>query len=110
MGERLLIKHAVGGRTFLDSAQQELAYELRRREGGWRFDIAVPAGREADVAELLRLKDELNVFVFRVLPDGRQEKTWYYTGDGNVSYDAGSRQLTVWSGPELRYLPAEYWP
>lgn len=110
MADRLLIKHAIGGRTFADSAKQEIGYELERRGDGWRFAVRMPTGAaaDADVQELLRLKNELNVFVFRTLDDGRAEKTWYYTGDGDISYDGSSRELTIEAGREIRYLPSDY--
>ncbi|MFC0211733.1 hypothetical protein ACFFK0_04570 [Paenibacillus chartarius] len=108
---RLLIKHAVGGRTFIDSGKQPgVAYVLEPADGSkWLIEVRVAPELEEQVAELLRWKDELNVFIFHTLQDGRQEKVWYYTGNGGISYDEADRLLRVISTRELRYLPSEYW-
>jgi hypothetical protein len=107
MSERLLIKHAVGGRTFLDSAKQELAYELEPLEGG-RWKIAVSVPKTDTIDELLRLKEELNVFLFVKRAGEPEQKNWFYTGDGNVTYDEQAHRLTILAQSRLTYYPSDY--
>ncbi|MBM7569052.1 hypothetical protein [Paenibacillus sacheonensis] len=107
---RLVIKHAVGGRTFVDSdANQQVRFEIKKLDMGTTLIIAhLPEGLDKDVAELLKWKQELNIFIFEVLYDGREQKTWFYTGDGDIQYNETERILRLGSSREIRYLPSNY--
>lgn len=105
MKGRLLIKHAVGGRTFVDSAKTGTAFEAKERgDGGWTFDAAVDA---AAAAEIVRWREELNVFVFE---EDREPvvKHWFYAEPGSVSYDAASGRLKLEASSRIEYVPDTY--
>ncbi|HZG58567.1 hypothetical protein [Paenibacillus sp.] len=106
MEGRLLIKHAVGGRTFLDSAKTPVPFVVRERtEGGWSFEVQVPSGPA--IAELLKWKRELNLFVFeeQLQP---VVKHWFYVEPDRVMYDEASGTLRLAAGSKLDYVPDEY--
>ncbi|MBP3965056.1 hypothetical protein [Paenibacillus lignilyticus] len=107
---RFLIKHAVGGRTFVDSdANPQIQYELKAQDkGGSLITAHLPAEMAKEMAELLKWKQELNVFIFDDLDDGRQQKTWFYTGDGDVHYNKAERILRIRSSHDIHYLPSNY--
>ncbi|MCM3629100.1 hypothetical protein M3194_17275 [Paenibacillus glycanilyticus] len=107
---RLLIKHAVGGRTFIDSdTNQQIQFELKTHDNGkLLITVYLTMEMEQEINELLRWKQELNVFIFDKLHDGRLQKTWYYTGDGEPQYNVAERVLRIESSREIRYLPSNY--
>ncbi|MEK8126297.1 hypothetical protein WMW72_00050 [Paenibacillus filicis] len=106
MKETLLVKHAVGGRTFIDTGKQPLAYEVAQEEEGWRFVIQIPLSDK--VEEILEWKSELNVFIFQEYPDRPTVKTWYYVKDGPVEYDAGQGKLRIYADSRIVYVPDEF--
>ncbi|NIK79073.1 hypothetical protein FHS15_004231 [Paenibacillus castaneae] len=106
MKQTFLVKHAVGGRMFIDSTKQDVSYTIIPFGEGWRFTVSVPWSN--NIEELLRLKEELNVFVFREFDDQPTLKTWYYVKDGPVEYDADQSCLTIVADSRIEYYPHEY--
>lgn len=106
MSERLLIKHAIGSRTFLDSAEGPLEFLQEQRENGFVFTIFVH--KHAGVEEILRLKRELNLFIFHEENGVSAQKTWYYIGDGDVEYNEDRETLVVQAQSQISYNPAEF--
>ncbi|GLX70024.1 hypothetical protein [Paenibacillus glycanilyticus] len=107
MKETLLIKHAVGGRTFVDSSKQAVPYQVAHEEGQWRFTVVTP--RDPGIDEILAWKQELNVFVFRSYTDGSPMlKIWYSVLPDTVNYVAAEEKLTFAAGSCIEYVPDEY--
>ncbi|MEX1029275.1 MAG: hypothetical protein WDZ91_04415 [Paenibacillaceae bacterium] len=106
MKEVLLVKHAVGGRTFIHSGQSSAAYSVTRNGDNWT--IAVQITPDVDIQELLHWKDELNVFVFQEFEDQPTIKIWFYVKDGPVTYDEQLRQLTIHAESRIDYVPSEF--
>lgn len=104
MHERLRINHGVGSRTLLDSDLNNVTYEYEQRADGWHFVVQTP--RTPAVEDVLRLKDEINVFIFKE-ENGRQvEKIWFYTGDGSARYDDAAKCLYIQASSHIAY-PAQ---
>jgi alpha-L-arabinofuranosidase len=108
----LLVKHAVGGRTFLDSNKQTLEFQIEQLMDGWKFTIAVgKLGEKHEImlrmAEIVKWKNELNVFIFTD-EDGRAKKTWYYVKDGGVHYEEQQEVLTIIAHSKIDYYPDDY--
>lgn len=103
--DRLLIKHAVGGRTFADSANGGAAFEIESTpSGGWSFRVELD---EETAAAVVKWRNELNLFVFReyVRP---VVKTWYYVVPDSVVYDADTGRLRIEASSKLEYVPDVY--
>jgi hypothetical protein len=106
MEGRLLIKHAVGGRTFVDSGKTAAPFKVSERPGGrWSFEAKVEDGSAAK--DVLAWRRELNVFVFEV---DRQPvvKHWFYIDPDSVAYDEGTSTLRLEAVSKLAYVPDEY--
>ncbi|MCA0756190.1 hypothetical protein KP806_14130 [Paenibacillus sp. N4] len=106
MKQTFLIKHAVGGRSFIDSSKHDIKYEVSSQGEGWLFTIDVP--HSDIVEEILALKDELNVFMFQEYEDKPTLKTWYYVENGSVRYDKEQGRLTIAASSCIEYYPHEY--
>ncbi|MGG1634628.1 hypothetical protein [Paenibacillus sp. NRS-1760] len=106
MKQTFLVKHAVGGRMFIDSNKLEVPYTLVPQGEGWRFTVSVPWSES--IEELLAHKAELNVFVFQEFDDKPTLKTWYYIKDGPVEYNADENSLTIVADSHIAYYPHEY--
>jgi len=106
MKQTFQVKHAVGGRMFIDSNKGGAVYSVASEGAGWLFRIEVPWSES--IAELLRCKEELNVFLFYEYGDRPTLKTWYYVKDGPVSYDAEAGVLTVYADSRIEYYPHQY--
>lgn len=83
VNKMLLIRHAIGSRLFLQTED----YHIVEHHDTW--DITVSVGKEK-AAIILGFRQELNFFVV-----GDHEKTWYYSTDGEVSYDEEHEQLFI---------------
>ncbi|MBY0051008.1 hypothetical protein P4U99_26140 [Brevibacillus agri] len=106
MKETLLVKHAVGGRTFVDSSRQAVAYQVQQAGEGWKFVLSgVPV---AVLEEILKWKDELNVFLFQEEAGQPVKKIWFYVKDGPVTYDAAAEQLTIAAESRIEYVPDKF--
>lgn len=106
MKQTLLVKHAVGGRMFIDSNKQAVAYTVDPHGDGWRFTIDV-AWSEV-IEELLSRKEELNVFIFQEFDDQPTLKTWYYVKNGPVEYNSDQARLTIVADSRIEYYPHLY--
>ncbi|MFD1953308.1 hypothetical protein ACFSL6_03705 [Paenibacillus thailandensis] len=107
--DRLLLKHAVGGKVLLDTAAEEAPYELSRAEKGGEWRLAIETPRKDWVQALLYGKLELNVFLFPAPVDGQPvRKLWFYLGEKGAAYDAEARKLLL-SGPShIEYEPSSF--
>lgn len=101
--ETFLVKHAVGGRTLIDTGKSPVEYLLKQDEGQWVFHIRMPQGEALE--QILTWKKELNVFVFREMPGEPTVKSWFYVGDGPVTYDAEQERLTIHARSRIDYVP-----
>jgi hypothetical protein len=106
MQGRLLIKHAVGGRTFLDSVKTGTKFEVTElgNGGGWRFHVNTSGDA---VGEILRWREELNLFIFEEDRDP-VVKHWFYVVADRVNYDETSGLLRLEASSELEYVPDTY--
>ncbi|WP_201004636.1 hypothetical protein [Paenibacillus glycanilyticus] len=107
---RFLIKHAVGGRTFVDTdANPQVQFVVKALDKGRKqITVYLPAELEPEIAELLKWRQELNVFIFDELENGLQQKTWFYSGDGDLHYNETDRVLNIGSSRDIRYLPSNF--
>ncbi len=106
MKETLLVKHAVGGRTFIDSSKHDVAYLLEKAGTGWLFRIDVPF--DAVVEEILQWKEELNVFLFQEAEGEPTKKIWFYVKDNPVEYDHVNHCLTITAEANIEYVPERF--
>jgi len=106
MKETLLIKHAVGGRTFLDSHKQACEYRVEETKTGWK--VQVKKTFDANIAEILKWKDELNLFLFQEEPGKPILKIWFYVHSGPVTYDHEAGELTVVADSRIAYIPDSF--
>jgi hypothetical protein len=107
MGETLIIKHAVGGKVFIDTAKHPLPYEVDEKTDG-SCRITVRTEWNELVEELLELRRELNMFLFREYKDRPTVKTWYYVSEGPVEYNKEKRELSVTAASKIEYVPDDY--
>ncbi|MCM3081709.1 hypothetical protein [Brevibacillus invocatus] len=103
MKETLLIKHAVGGRTFLDTDKQPVAYQWEQSGTGWR--LIVHKLSKASIEQILTWKDELNLFLFQQVPGEPMKKIWFYIKEGQVMYDEAKEELTIEADSRIEYIP-----
>ncbi|GIQ68821.1 hypothetical protein DUZ99_13715 [Xylanibacillus composti] len=106
MKEQFLVKHAVGGRTFIDSDKSPLHYQYKQQGDEWLFVVDMP--RNEAVEEILRWKEELNVFLFHSNSDQPTKKTWFYVKDGPVEYVDGAGQLRITAQSRIEYVPDSF--
>ncbi|MGO4545252.1 hypothetical protein AB4Z29_10660 [Paenibacillus sp. 2TAB23] len=106
MKQTFQVKHAIGGRMFIDSNKHGVPYTQEAQGQGWRFTAHVPDGPM--LQEVLAHKHELNVFIFQEYEDQPTLKTWYYIKDGQVEYDADKGILTIIADSRIEYYPHEY--
>lgn len=106
MKEALVVRHAVGGRTFIHTEQQSMEYSVTPSGQGWKMTIIVT--QDVDVQEILRWKQELNVFLFQEYDDQPVKKIWFYVKDGPVTYDDRLNQVTIYAESRIEYIPDEY--
>ncbi|MFC5703082.1 hypothetical protein ACFPVX_17470 [Cohnella faecalis] len=106
MKETFIVKHAVGGEIYIDTAKRAVDYRVEPAGAGWTFTVHSPLVPELE--EILRMKDELNVFIFREYDDRPTVKTWYYVGDGPVKYDPERGELTIAASSHIEYVPDSY--
>ncbi|MCL6456870.1 MAG: hypothetical protein K6T85_02575 [Gorillibacterium sp.] len=106
MIETFHVKHAVGGRSFIDTSKQSFDYTVENVADRWLFTITTPL--LPNIEELLKWKDELNVFLFREEPGEPIVKLWFYVKDGPVHYDAERQKLTIISQGQIEYVPERF--
>lgn len=107
MNETLLIKHAVGGRTFIDSSKQTVSYDKQPAGSQWMFTVQVAP--DISIEELLKWKKELNVFLFQEYDDDRPTtKIWFYVQADTVKYDKTKQELTFTAKSSIEYIPEQF--
>lgn len=106
MSNRLLIKHAVGGRVFIDSDREEVTFTYEWEADRWRFSIQIPL--TSGVEQLLLWKEELNLFVFSKPQSGAEVKRWFYVNEGKAEYDEAQQTLTIVAADSITYKPNEF--
>ncbi|MBD0379436.1 hypothetical protein [Paenibacillus sedimenti] len=106
MKETFLVKHAVGGRSFIDTAKQPLPYAFKQDGDNWVFKVQTAKSEIID--ELLKWKDELNVFVFQVFENEPTRKVWFYVNEGPVYYDEASSHLVIVAQSRIEYIPDQF--
>jgi hypothetical protein len=106
MKETFLVKHAVGGRTFIDTGKTPVDYEVEPQGEGWRFTVNTPL--DANVQEILNWKEELNVFIFQEFESQPTRKNWFYVNEGPVEYDEAQQRLTIVARSKIEYVPDEF--
>lgn len=107
MKETFIVKHAVGGKIYIDTGKRPVDYKLEQTAGGgWRFTVRLAEGEAAE--EIVRLQKELNVFIFREEEGKPTVKTWYYVGEGPVTYDRAAQVLTIEAASKIEYVPDTY--
>jgi hypothetical protein len=104
--EVLLVKHAVGGRTFIHSGQFPTVYSVTSNGDKWTITVHITP--EVDIQEILHWKEELNVFVFQEFEDQPTIKIWFYVKQGPVTYDEQLQQLTIQAESRIDYVPSEF--
>ncbi|MCY9657686.1 hypothetical protein P5G65_29335 [Paenibacillus chondroitinus] len=105
MKEQFLVKHAVGGRAFIDTGKEPVEYTYKQVEEQWIFTVKIDKER---IAELLKWKDELNVFIFQEFENQPTRKVWFYVGDDAVHYSEEQGELTIIAGSQIAYVPEHF--
>lgn len=107
MNETLLVKHAIGGRTFIDSSKQVVNYVVEQAGSGWAFTIHTPLSPQ--IEELIKWKEELNVFLFQHFDDGQPvKKLWFYVEGSSVKYDHSLPGLGFTAKSSIAYIPQQF--
>jgi hypothetical protein len=105
--ERLRIHHGVGSRVLLDSNQDQIPYRYEESDAGWDFYLTIDEGPILN--EVLRLKDEINLFIFKDNERGATvEKQWFYKGNGEVSYQPETKVLFIRATRSIIYHPGDF--
>lgn len=65
-------------------------FTFRHEGSGHIFSIF--ADKTSAIKEILRLKHEINLFVFSEFENVTYEKAWFYTGDGQVIHNHFSKR------------------
>lgn len=73
----LYVRHTVGSRLFCETTD----YEIKPVENSW--EISFKADQET-ANTLLKFRDELNIFY--VEEDSQNQKTWFYSSEGDVRF------------------------
>jgi hypothetical protein len=106
MKEVFLVKHAVGGRAFIDTGKHQVPYEWKQVDDQWVFTVKID--KAENIAELLKWKDELNVFIFQEFEDQPTRKLWFYVGDDSVQYFEEKGELTIVAKSQIAYIPEQF--
>ncbi|MDQ0872948.1 putative RNA-binding protein (virulence factor B family) [Paenibacillus sp. V4I3] len=106
MKEVFLIKHAVGGRAFVDTGKHPIPYTWEQVGDQWIFTVQIE--KKEDIAELLKWKEELNVFLFQEYENEPTKKLWFYVGDDSVHYSEEKGELTIVAKSQIVYIPDQF--
>ncbi len=106
MVHRLLVKHAVGGRVFLDTNRDKgVSYALDKMAGGgWLFQIS-GVSSAGTIDALLEVREELNVFVFQETNGKAVQKSWFYVMPDGVGLDVEMDVLAIAAKSRIDYDP-----
>ncbi|NOU65989.1 hypothetical protein GC096_18285 [Paenibacillus sp. LMG 31461] len=106
MKETFLVKHAVGGRAFIDTGKQSVPYTWEQQGEQWLFRVQIDQPER--IAELLKWKEELNVFVFQEFENEPTRKLWFYVGDDAVQFADETGELTIVATSHISYIPDQF--
>lgn len=73
----LYVRHTVGSRLFCETTE----HEINNVKNSW--EISFKTNKET-ANTLLKFRDELNIFY--VEEDNQNQKTWFYSSEGNVHF------------------------
>ncbi|WP_066307472.1 hypothetical protein [Bacillus sp. FJAT-29814] len=79
----LLIRHSIGSRLFYQTDE----YEIHPEHDKWVIFMKVS---DEDSKDIIKFKEELNLFDVE-----KNQKTWYYTSDGNVEFNKEKSTITI---------------
>lgn len=106
MKETFLVKHAVGGRAFIDTGKHPVPYTYEQQGEQWVFRVGIEEPER--IAELLKWKDELNVFVFQEIENEPTRKLWFYVSDDGVQFAEDKGELTIQATSHILYIPDQF--
>lgn len=106
MKETFLVKHAVGGRAFIDTGKHPVPYTYEQQGEQWVFRVQIDQPER--IAELLKWKNELNVFVFQEFENEPTRKLWFYVGDDSVQFAEDKGELTILATSHITYIPDQF--
>lgn len=106
MKEVFLVKHAVGGRAFIDTGKRPIPFEWKQVQDQWVFNVKIE--KPESIAELLKWKDELNVFIFQEFENEPTRKLWFYVVDDSVQYSEEKSELTIVAKSQIEYIPDQF--
>lgn len=99
--DHMYIRHSVGSTLLFDSLKHTGSYSMEPTSGEEGYNFTIHQANEALAELLLFNRNELNVFV--VPQDDPHKKTWYYSTNGIVEYDAGKQQFIIRTDRQLNY-------
>lgn len=105
MREELVLKHAVGGRTFIQTKNQK-EYTIIPEGEHWKIQIQLTP--EVNIKEILAWKEELNLFIFQQFDDQPTKKIWFYLKNGRLQFDEKTLMLTITAESKIEYVPSDY--
>ncbi|MDM5332105.1 hypothetical protein QUF56_02480 [Ureibacillus composti] len=73
----IYVRHTVGSRLFCETTE----YEIKPIENNWEISFKTD---QKTANTLLKFRDELNIFY--VEEDNQNQKTWFYSSEGQVSF------------------------
>jgi hypothetical protein len=106
MKETFLVKHAVGGRAFIDTGKHPVPYTYEQQGEQWVFRVQIEQPER--ITELLKWKNELNVFVFQEFENEPTRKLWFYVGDDAVQFTEDKGELTILATSHITYIPDQF--
>ncbi|OCT11319.1 hypothetical protein A8709_06495 [Paenibacillus pectinilyticus] len=106
MKETFLVKHAVGGRAFIDTGKHPVPYTWEQQGEQWLFSVQMDQPEQ--IAELLKWKDELNVFVFQEFENEPTRKLWFYVSGDGVQFTEDKGELTIVATSNITYIPDQF--
>ncbi|RFB12134.1 hypothetical protein DZB84_19445 [Bacillus sp. HNG] len=79
----LLIRHSIGSRLFYQTEE----YEIHPEQDKWVISLKIS---DEGAKEVIKFKEELNLFDVE-----ENQKTWYYSSDGNVEFSMEESTITI---------------
>lgn len=104
MREELVLKHVVGGRTFIQTGKENLDYTIRIKGNYW--EIMIYLTPKVEIHEILKWKSELHLFLFQEFDEQPANKIWFYFKNRILLYDEQSRLLTIVAESRIEYIPS----
>lgn len=104
MREQLVLKHVVGGSTFIHTGKRNLDYKVISEGDSWKITITLSP--EMDVKGILKWKHELSILTFQEFEDQPTMRVWFYFKIGPVLYDEQSKVLSIIAESRIDYVPS----